>query len=403
LFAAGGSLLARRRALAVRKRLSMLRVTFHDDAPDEQRVAGGERRTFVSRVSIQAAIIGLLLLCGGGTPARTQTPSTFGADVAALSESGGYFDTDNLISNERSYLEVVPDLKKRGVSGGAYLGVGPDQNFSYIAAIRPDIAVIVDIRRDNMLLHLLFKALFGMSRTRVEYVAHLLGRPVPAGVESWRDASIQKIVEYAGTPALDGKGLASLRAQVDEAVGRTGVPLSREDRETIDRFHRRFIEAGTGLRFQTTGRQPQSHYPTYGELLLGTDADGTYYNFLASEDAFQFLRSLQQRNLVVPVVGDISGPRALTAISTYLEKRKTRVSAFYVSNVEFYLFGDGRFPSFAANLGRLPRSERSVLIRSVFGRYGWPRGGSVSQLHPIGELLDDYAKGRIRYYDELLK
>lgn len=352
-----------------------------------------------------AVAVALLLLCGADAPARTQTTSAsaFAADVAALSEPGGYFDTDNLISNERSYLEVVPDLKKRGVTGGAYLGVGPDQNFSYIAAIRPDIALIVDIRRDNMLLHLLFKALFGLSTTRVEYVAHLLGRPAPPGVEGWRDAPIQKIVDYARSPGLDVKAVTVLRAQVDAAIGRMGVPLSREDRETIDRFHRRFIEAGLGLRFQTTGRQPQSHYPTYGELLLGTDAEGAYHNYLASDEAFQFLRSLHQRNLIVPVVGDVSGPRALAAIGAYLEKRRTRVSAFYVSNVEFYLFGDGRFPSFAANLGRLPRSERSVIIRSVFGRYGWPRGGSVSQLHPIGELLDAFAKGRIRYYDELLK
>jgi hypothetical protein len=381
----------------------MLRAPLPLEAPHKQRPANGERRFFHARSAVHAFALAALLLCGGGAPARTQTATTFGADVAALSEQGGYFDTDNLISNERSYLEVVPDLKKRGISGGAYLGVGPDQNFSYIAAIRPDIALIVDIRRDNMLLHLLFKALFGMSRTRVEYVAHLFGRPVPANLEAWRDASIQKIVDYAGAPALDAKALSSLRARVDDAIGRTGVTISREDRATIDRFHRRFIEAGLALRFQTTGRQPQSHYPTYGELLLGTDADGTHQNYLASEDAFQFLKSLHQRNLIVPVVGDISGPRALTAISAYLEKRKTRVSAFYVSNVEFYLFGDGRFPSFAANLGRLPRSERSVLIRSVFGRYGWPRGGSVSQLHPIGELLDAYAKGRIKYYDELLK
>ena len=381
----------------------MLRAPTPRDPPEEHQAAAGERRFAAARAAVHAVAIAALLLCGGGAPARTQTTPTFGADVAALSEPGGYFDTDNLISNERSYLEVVPDLRRRGISGGAYLGVGPDQNFSYIAAIRPDIAVIVDVRRDNLLLHLLFKALFGMSRTRVEYVAHLLGRPVPANVDSWRDASILKIVEHARAPALDAKAVSILRARVDAAIERIGVPISRDDRETIDRFHRRFIDAGLGLRFQTTGRQPQSHYPTYGDLLIGTDAEGAFHNYLASEDAFQFLKSLQQRDLIVPVVGDVSGPRALTAIAAYLEKRKTRVSAFYVSNVEFYLFGDGRFPSFAANLGRLPRSERSVLIRSVFGRYGWPRGGSVSQLHAIGELLDAYAKGRIRYYDELLR
>src|SRR5262245_29283484 len=100
------------------------------------------------RFLLLPTLVGALLLAGG----RAQAPSGFAGQIASLSEPAGYFDTDNLISNERSYLEVLPDLKKLGVKGGAYIGVGPDQNFSYIAAVRPDIAFIVDVRRDNMLL-----------------------------------------------------------------------------------------------------------------------------------------------------------------------------------------------------------------------------------------------------------
>ena len=80
------------------------------------------------------------------------------------------------------------------MEGGAYIGVGPDQNFSYIAHIRPAIAFIVDIRRDNLLLHLLFKALFAEARTRVEYLALLTGRPVPPGLDDWREAGIARLV-----------------------------------------------------------------------------------------------------------------------------------------------------------------------------------------------------------------
>src|SRR2546428_9552655 len=112
----------------------------------------------------------LLAAVGAGAPAvasRTQSPSPFAAQIASLSEPAGYFDTDNLISNERSYLQVLQDLRRRNVRGGAYVGVGPDQNFTYIAEIRPTIAFIVDVRRDNLLLHLLFKALFELSRTRI--------------------------------------------------------------------------------------------------------------------------------------------------------------------------------------------------------------------------------------------
>jgi hypothetical protein len=351
---------------------------------------------------LHVSAVALLLLSGASAPARSQAGTTFAGQIEALSERGGYFDTDNLISNERSYLDVVPELKKRGVRGGAYIGVGPDQNFSYIAAVRPDIAFIVDIRRDNLLLHLLFKALFSMSGTRVEYLARLVGRPVPAGLESWKAAGVDKIVAQMETPALDARAIDGLRAKTDEAVTRIGLTLSREDRATIDRFHRRFIDAGVGLQFQSAGRPPQSHYPAYRDLLLATTPAGLKANYLASEEAFQFVKGLADRDLIIPVVGDVSGSRALAAIAELLARRKLRVSAFYSSNVEFYLFSDGRFQSFAANLGRLPRADNGVVIRSVFGRFGWPRGGSVSQVHDLAVMLEGLAKGRYRYYDELI-
>src|SRR6202011_2724846 len=121
---------------------------------------------------------------------------SFAVQVARLSEPGGEFDTDNLVSNERSYLEVIPALQQAGVSGGAYVGVGPDQNFSYIASVRPLIAFILDVRRDNLLLHLLFTALFELAGSRVEYLSMLTGRVPPDRIETWRDASLQRIVEY---------------------------------------------------------------------------------------------------------------------------------------------------------------------------------------------------------------
>ena len=341
------------------------------------------------------------VLAGEIAPARTAAQSSFASEIASLSEPAGYFDTDNLISNERSYLDVVPDLKKRGVRGGAYIGVGPDQNFTYIAAVRPDVAFIVDVRRDNLLLHLLFKSLFALARTRVEYLALLLGRPVPTDIESWRGAPLERVVSHAEAAPLDTRGILALRRRVEDALGKTGVPLSDKDLSTIDLFHRRFIDVGLDLKFQSTGRLPQSHYPSYRELLLATDALGERNNYLASEDSFQFIKSLHKRDAIVPVVGDLSGPRALAAIGTLLGQRGQRLSAFYASNVEFYLFSDDRFDRFVANLGRLPRTGHGVIIRSVFGRYA-RGGGSTSQLQPVNELVDGFSKGRFRYYGELV-
>src|SRR5262245_54947346 len=113
------------------------------------------------------------------------TAQQFGQLVDKFSESNGYFDSDNLISDETSYLHVMGKMRQMKVSGGAYIGVGPDQSFSYIAQIRPDIVFITDIRRDNLLQHLLFKSLFALSRNRLEYLCLLFGRPVPSDLKSW--------------------------------------------------------------------------------------------------------------------------------------------------------------------------------------------------------------------------
>lgn len=362
---------------------------------------GGLRCGRTMKPLLVVALVGCSLVgpAGPAAPVREQS-SAFATQVAALSEPGGYFDTDNLISNERSYLQVIPDL--RGTeSGGAYVGVGPDQNFSYIAAVRPSIAFILDVRRDNMLLHLLFKALFQLSRTRVEYLALLTGRPVPPAPERWARQSIERLVAYIDGAAAAPASIERLRARVAAGVDQLGVPLSREDRDTIDRFHRRFIASGLDLRFQSTGRPPQSHYPTYRDLLLARDPAGEPSNYLAQEDAFQIVKNLHARDLIIPVVGNLSGPSALNAIGAAIGRRGERLSAFYASNVEFYLFGDGTFREFAANLRQVPHTGRSVIVRSVFGRYA-NGGGSSSHAQSVAAMLDAVQNGRIRSYRDLV-
>ena len=350
-------------------------------------------------------VVASVLLSGAARPAYLQAPSTFAARVAQLSERGGDFDFDNLISNEKSYLHVIPALHAARVTGGAYIGVGPDQNFSYVAQIRPTIAFVVDIRRDNMLLQLLFKALFSMSATRVDYMSQLFGRPVPPVSADWRKADVDRLAKYIDeTPEV--ASVNRLRARVDAVIRSFGVPLSAKDLATIDRFHRKFIAEGLGLKFESPAPAPKGYYPTYRELLFETDREGHQWNFLASEDDFQFLRTLERRDLVVPVVGDLGGSTAMNAISRMVSARGERVSAFYVSNVEFYLSADGKFQSFLGNVARLPHTERSIVIRSVFGGYrlreSVPGYYSTSLVQPMDELLTGFSNGRYKTYEDLL-
>lgn len=359
------------------------------------------------------ALVLALAALGCGLPAaaagQTAAPG-FAEEIERLSEPGGFFDTDNLISNERTYLHALDTLRELGLDGGVYVGVGPDQNFSYIAQLRPVRAYIVDIRRDNLLLHLLLKALFNLSATRIEYLAHLFGRPPPASPAGWAAADVERLAAYIDrTPAREQQVRAT-HAAARRELARYGVPLSAADHDTIARFHRTFVRRGLSLRFHSLGRPPRPHYPTYRDLLLGADRAGAPSSFLAASESYRFVRSLQQRDLVIPVVGDLAGHRALRAIGAAVAARGEQVSAVYTSNVEFYLSRRGRLARFLDNLAHLPRGRGSVVIRSVFGPGARPypgRAGTWSYSAPVVQTLDDllggFASGRYRGYRDLLR
>lgn len=352
---------------------------------------GLRRATWLWLAVVVAAVVAL----ADAAQPSIERATAFAERIKALSESGGSFDTDNLVSNEVSYLEVVPQLIERGVAGGAYIGVGPDQNFSYIARIRPKVAYIVDVRRDNLLLHLLFKAVFAEAATRIEYLCLLVGRTPPEPAPQWQVTPLGELLDQ-----LDGAALLErtrLRRRLESRIATFSVPLTASDLDTMARFHDAFITAGVGLRFQSHGRPPQWYYPTYRHLLLATDREKRAWSYLADEQAYRFVRNLQAEDGVIPVVGDLSGPHAMPAIGKALAAAGTRLSALYVSNVENYLFRGGTFDSYAHNLRALPHEPNAVVIRSVF------RGGpSASTLQRLDTLLEGVAAGRVRSYIDVL-
>lgn len=83
-----------------------------------------------------------------------------------MSQEGGSFRSHNFTSNETAYWTVVDKMRQLGTTGGAYVGVGPEQNFTYLAKVRPRVAFLVDIRRQAIIQHLMYKAIFYLSPTR---------------------------------------------------------------------------------------------------------------------------------------------------------------------------------------------------------------------------------------------
>ncbi len=367
-----------------------------------------KRREFLKRLFVVNLLLVFLMSAAASRVANaSRDHKSFAALSARLSEPGGYFDSDNLISNETSYLHVMGKLREIGVSGGVYIGVGPDQSFSYIAKIRPRLAIMIDIRRDNLLQHLLFKSLFGRARNRIDYLCEFFGKPFPK-TKGWESRGIKELIDYIDSTASDQKLFDKSLKDVRQDVQKYGIPLSQSDLESIGKVQRAFYSAGLDIRYSSYHRPPRSIYPPYRDLLLETDLAGNQQNYFNSEDDFQFLKKLEDQDMVIPVVGDLSGPQAVKAIGQYIAEIKERVSAYYVSNVEFYLQRQGTFDKFVDNLKSLPIDSRSVIIRSYFNYYApahpqaEPNHFSTQLMERIDDLIKQCAAGGCDSYTDIV-
>ena len=330
-----------------------------------------------------------------------------------ISEPGGYFGSDNLVSNELSYQHIIPRFHELGVTGGVYVGVGPDQSFTYIAAIKPSKVFMIDIRRDCLLHHLLFKALFMMSRNRAEYLSIMFGKPVPAHLKDWNKRSLKELIEYIDRTPSDAKLYEKYRTDIKQLITKFGFNLSDREHEAIQRIYQAFYQSGMEVRYVIRDRPMPSnrYFPSYRSILLETDLNNQQRNYLATEESYQFLKKMQDQNLIIPVTGDLAGEHAVRAIGRYLQETGEKISAVYVSNVEFYLWRQsGSFERFVQNLKSLPITDKSVIIRSYFNyayyAYQHPltveNHFSVQLMQTIESVIKDMepsAGGYNSYYD----
>jgi len=382
----------------------------------------GARR---SQLAIFSFAVLLLLLCVTPTsrPAVEALPERlddriFWTLVTEFSEPNGFFRSDNLVSNETVFQHVIPTLQQTLGPVSAYVGVGPDQNFTYIAGLKPRIAFIVDIRRGNLLLHLMYKALIEMAPTRQEFLSLLFSRPAPPR-NAVNDSADELLAEFAEIEP-DGVAFERTRAQIYSHLQEThGFTLSRSDLYGIDYVFKAFYNQGPELRY-SFGRGPNAFqpFPSYRDLMTANDGQGTQRSYLASEELYQNLRDMEERNLIVPLVGDFSGPKALRSVARYLDLHHATVSVFYTSNVEQYLFRPGdAWQRFYDNVAALPLGPHSTFIRAYFNNQGrvirvpdpgqngpaplGPR--SQTLLNPIAVLLEAYGEGHINNYGDVIE
>jgi hypothetical protein len=363
-------------------------------------------------VAAVAVFLGPLSLSSSPQVATEEIPKqlsdeTFWRMVTEFSETGGYFRSDNFVSNETTFQYVLKNLKQTR-PGGVYLGVGPDQNFTYIVAMQPKLAIIFDIRRQNVMQHLMYKALIEMSSDRADFLSKLFSRQRPENLDP--TASPEELFAAFDEIKADRQlYLQNFQAVKDQLEQRHRFKLTADDEASIEYVYHNFFLAGPELTYNgvSGGGFGRNRMPSYAELMQMTDEEGVNRSYMGTEENFKALQDFEKKNLILPIVGDFAGGKAIRAVAEYLKEHKAFVSAFYVSNVEQYLFQqDNDWNKFYSNVGTLPVDQSSSFIRSVFNGLAanyQPSGfglRSASLLSSIPDLLKAFGSGEIRtYYD----
>lgn len=320
----------------------------------------------------------------------------FGRRIAELSEPESGPAADNLVSNEDSYPRVAGELARRTPRDAVYLGVGPDQNYTLIAHARPRLAIVMDYRRRNLLLHLVHKAIFSLSGDRVSYLTRLTcRRPGPLAADPGADA----LVRAFEAVEMDRGLLARTVAEVAEVLRPLGA-VGEGEWPALATIQAKLAGPGLKARFLALPM-----YPTLARLVRTTDRDGQPAHLLAREEFYQTVRALELGDRVLPVVGDFAGPSALSGLGGWLRRRGLEVGSLYLSDVEFFLLRAGRFRASVENLARIPWAADALLVRTSTREIDHPErvpgDSSTTVVRPVAPFLEAAGAGRIRGVEDL--
>lgn len=308
----------------------------------------------------------------------------------------GPASADNLMTNEDSIASVLDRLAELPVRS-AYLGVGPDQNFSMIAAARPSVALILDFRTKNRNLHLLHKTLVASSVDRAAYLSRLWGRSPMIDPATRADAA--RLVAAFAADSLKPDLLAEAQEMVRRSLETNGF-RAEEDLAEIRKIQARLAGPGPEARFLAL-----KMYPTLGRLIAMKTRSGRPGHWLADDAHFDIVRRLHQADAILPVVADWSGTQAMPNIAAYLSEVRVKVGCVYVSDVEFFLFRAGSFHRYVANLARLPIADEAVIVRTSTREIEHPERvaghSSTTIARSLPAFLEAARAGKIRRWEDL--
>jgi hypothetical protein len=201
-----------------------------------------------------------------------------------------------------------------------------------------------------------------MAPTRSEFVSRLFSRKASTAVATSASAStlFNAFQSALPDPPLYQETLQGIR---NSLVQKHQFALTSADLEKIEYIFKVFYQGGPSMNYGYASATPNSQVPSYYELMTGTDRQGQNSAYLADEGRYLYIRGLQQKNLIVPVVGDFAGSKALKAVGKYLRDHNAFVSVFYISNVEDYL--ESSWPAYRNNIQALPFEDSAFFISFI--------------------------------------
>jgi hypothetical protein len=249
----------------------------------------------------------------------------------------------------------------------------------------------------------MYKALMEESADRAAFLARLFSRVRPDGLSE--SSTPDELFGAYANAAPSREVFDRTNREIAERLRKTrGFGIRDADLLGIQYILSFFYQAGPFLSYTSGPARPGSRYPAFADLQLAHDGTGVSRAYLATEEHYRAVRALQQKNLIVPMVGNFGGAKTLRAIGAWVRERGASVTTFYTSNVEQYLFQDAIWDAFAGNIASMPLDPSSTLIRSCFDRCV-PFGGSsrvVMLLDSMPALVSDHQAGLIRSYWDVL-
>lgn len=252
-------------------------------------------------------------------------------------------------SNEVRHDVWFPYLRGKG---GAYLGVGSDQNYTVAAAARSELMFLSDIDRSVVDLHRVYEVLIEASDTP----ELLLGR-----FEESAAAASRALLETAF-------------AELPEPERRRIVRLYGAARETVLIHLRHVIKRKQGELAST---------------------------WLSDPAMYQHIRALFQADRVRAMGGDLTGASSLQTAAAAARELGMPFGVIYLSNAEEYF---DYTKQFVANFEAFPIAEGAVLLRTIYNKQ-WVHADQLwaYQVQPLADFKQRLGDRKNRSRNPMLR